>query len=301
MIRHVSAALTSLLFPRYSRRYASARPWLLRPYQEAAIDAVYSLWKEKKVQRQVVSLPVGSGKTVVFAHLIQRLQEAAPSKKVLVLGHREELLLQARATIERYNPRARTALERGKEHAEVGLADVVIASVPTLGRLHSARLQKFDPAAFGCIIIDEAHHATASTYMRILEHFHLDQPTSQAERPLLVGFSATVLRHDGVRLGQVFDYLAFHLPLADMMQQQWLCPLRVTTVKTKTSLSEVETLGPTGDFKVDQLGKAVNQPLRNELVVQTWQNYCMIDALPRTYLISCVTFSECQIDARFCG
>ena len=56
---------------------------------------------------------------------------------------------------------------------------MVIASVQSLIR----RLENYQPNAFDLIIIDEAHHAVAKSYLQILQYFKQDVP--------VVGFSAT--------------------------------------------------------------------------------------------------------------
>ncbi len=61
------------------------------------------------------------------------------------------------------------------------------ASVPTLGRKGSTRLQRLGPDRFFLIVIDEAHHATAAIYKRVLEYFGVFAPET---RKLLVGFTA---------------------------------------------------------------------------------------------------------------
>lgn len=68
---------------------------------------------------QAVSLPVGSGKTVVFAHLIPQIQPPFPTAtKVLVLAHRTELLEQAADRIRATNPTLRVSIEQGAMDAE---------------------------------------------------------------------------------------------------------------------------------------------------------------------------------------
>jgi hypothetical protein len=90
----------------------------LRPYQSACIEACLQAAREG-VTRQAVSLPVGSGKTVVFANLIQALPPLRPSAtRVLVLAHRTELVQQAAATIARTCPTLRVAVEQGTQVRE---------------------------------------------------------------------------------------------------------------------------------------------------------------------------------------
>ena len=63
----------------------------LRPYQQEAFQAVLEEWE--RVQRTLLVLPTGCGKTIVFAKIAE--QQVRNSKRVLILAHRGELLEQA--------------------------------------------------------------------------------------------------------------------------------------------------------------------------------------------------------------
>ena len=70
----------------------------LRPYQQECIDKCITALKQG-IKKQVVSLPVGSGKTVIFSNLLSHVPSPAirpRATKTLVLAHREELIEQAR-------------------------------------------------------------------------------------------------------------------------------------------------------------------------------------------------------------
>lgn len=101
---------------------------------------------------------------------------------------------------------------------DVENADVVVASVQTLGRTGSDRLDNYDPSLFKMIMIDEAHHAAASTYTRILDHFDATRPDGHI---LIWGCSATVRRHDGVSLSNAFNDIAFHMDFLEMIESNW--------------------------------------------------------------------------------
>ncbi|KAJ2764610.1 DEAD DEAH box helicase, partial [Coemansia nantahalensis] len=234
----------------------------LRPYQQACIEQSLAALG-RGVWRQAVSLPVGSGKTVIFSNLIQRVPApAAEATKTLVIAHREELLEQAARQIKRASPHLEVHIDQARRVANPA-ADVVVASVATLGRAGSARLLRHDPARYKCIVIDEAHHAAAESYERILDHFG----RRADEQPLLVwGCSATLRRHDGLALSEVFDEIVFQKSFLEMIHEKWLSGLRVTTVRTSCSLSGVPTQA--GDFAPSHLSRAVNTKERNGAVVR---------------------------------
>jgi len=125
----------------------------LRPYQVECLDAIAAA-AGRGVRRQLVVLATGGGKTVVFAHIPKHLGLGG---KLLVIAHREELLDQAAAKLEAVNPELHVDVEQGSRHASTW-ADAIVASVATIGRKGSKRLAQLDPAAFGLVVVDEAHH-----------------------------------------------------------------------------------------------------------------------------------------------
>src|SRR6266849_578372 len=120
-----------------NRRGPPCFPMLdLRPYQNEALQKVYQAYKAGK-RRVIVSLPTGTGKTVVFAHFPKVLRM---KKRLLVLAHREELLLQARDKFQSIDPELKAEIEQAGSRAAAD-AKVVIGSVPTLAR-NAARLSR---------------------------------------------------------------------------------------------------------------------------------------------------------------
>eukprot|EP01134_Creolimax_fragrantissima_P006533 CFRG6533T1 len=242
----------------------------LRPYQQAAVDASL-LSVRNGIKRQVVSLPVGSGKTVVFSAFLNQLPPPAEkpnATRTLVLAHREELIAQAAARIADDHPHLLVDVEVGKRtsHPE---ADVIVGSVQSLGRnVELERLKKFNPNDFKLIVIDEAHHAAAATYLRIIDYFGGRREDSHVR---VWGCTATARRHDGVSLGVLFQETAFHRNVFQMLDEGYLCPMKPFTVHTKMDLSRVKTFAK--DFVVSQLSKEVNTTYRNSIILKAYREH----------------------------
>jgi ATP-dependent helicase IRC3 len=100
------------------------KPLLLRSYQKECIDTSISCY-EKGIRRMAVSLPVGSGKTIVFSNLIKRLQ-ANCNGKTLILAHREELLNQAYNQCVKFLPNSIISFDRGLTKPDMN-SDIIIA------------------------------------------------------------------------------------------------------------------------------------------------------------------------------
>jgi hypothetical protein len=184
---------------------------------------------------------------------------------MLILAHRAELLNQARDKLLAANPALKVGIEQAGQSASES-SDVVVASVPTVGRRGSRRLTRLDPDQFSIVVIDEAHHATAESYRRIVEHLGLMQSDT---KKLLVGFTATPKRSDGIGLDAIFDDISYSRTIPEMMQAGYLAPVAGYRVETDIDLSRVKT--SMGDFVVSQLSDAVNIESRNALVVKAFR------------------------------
>jgi ATP-dependent helicase IRC3 len=137
----------------------------LRDYQREALDTIAAA-AGRGIRRQLVVLPTGTGKTVIFSELIRRRGGQA-----LVLAHRDELIEQAAAKLRLIAPAAPLGIVKA-ERDECAAA-IVLASVQTLTR--TRRLERM-PTDLATVVIDEAHHSPADSYRRILDHVRAGTP-----------------------------------------------------------------------------------------------------------------------------
>ena len=237
---------------------------MLRDYQNQAIDAVCTAY-DQGWRQQILSMATGSGKTVVFSSLYERLKSRLPGK-LLILSHTEELINQSLDTMRVMNPSLLIDKEMAEYKADTNAADVVVASVASLGRKNTSRLDRFKREDFSTIIIDEAHHSLADSYRNILDHFHiLEEGTDK----LLLGFTATPFRSDGKPLGEIYKKMAYVYSLRQAISAGWLAEVRGYRVVTQTNLSDVSTTS--GDFNQIELEATINTPERNKAIVEAWQ------------------------------
>lgn len=105
----------------------------------------------------------------MFVSLIDRL--AAPpsrpdAKRSLIIVNSVELVRQTAESVRNLFPDMTVEIEQGSRNNASGFADVTVATYQTL--LQPSRLQKFQPERMKAVIVDEAHHAAAPSYV----HFH---------------------------------------------------------------------------------------------------------------------------------
>lgn len=143
---------------------------------------------------------------VIFTRLIERIPaEPAHATRSLILVHRRELVEQAATHCINAYPSKTIEIEMGKSHAS-GCADITVASVQSL--VSGSRIDKFNPDFFKLVLVDEAHHIVAPSYLRVLDHFGLMKADGYSTA--LVGVSATLSRFDGLRLGAAIDHIVYH-------------------------------------------------------------------------------------------
>ncbi|MBR1156667.1 DEAD/DEAH box helicase [Bradyrhizobium sp. JYMT SZCCT0428] len=211
---------------------ANVRPSgvVLRPYQALDIVRMRKSYGAG-ASRICYQLPTGGGKTVAFAFVVASAVKRG--KRVLILGHRQEIVDQISATL--------TGM--GVIHGIISpdypptKLPVQVASVLTMARRLDRTAQPFD-----LLVIDECHHATAESWRTILAAY------PQAK---VLGVTATPIRLDGKGLDEIFETMVAGPDVATLTRGKFLVPVTVFTPLHLPNLSQLRTRA--GDFALEQL------------------------------------------------
>jgi superfamily II DNA or RNA helicase len=230
----------------------NAAPFVLRPYQEHAVNAIEAAWNGERrpsgtgtVNRVATVAATGLGKTVVFSELIRRAHDRG--ERSIVLVHREELADQAMRKVHSMLPGASVGLVKAER--DEWDADVVVASVPTLGR-SAKRRERIPRDRFGIGIADECHHAAADTWQRTMHHFGAFDGRPWA------GFTATMSRGDDRQLGETWSEVVAEYDISFGIRNKFLVPVSGKRIRVKNLLLD-QVKRSRGDYQDADLGEAM--------------------------------------------
>ncbi|MFS0519973.1 DEAD/DEAH box helicase [Nostoc sp. UIC 10607] len=236
----------------------------LRDYQHQWIKDIWNSW-EKGNRRVLAQLPTAAGKTVCFAHISHKFFDQG--KQVLVIAHRIELISQAAEKLSAIIGEPVGIIKAGV------LANperrIQVASVQTLSRREVLEL----PMNIGLLILDEAHHATALSYRRLIEHYKSAQ---------ILGVTATPQRIDGQGFVDLFDDLIVGIDTAYLIQSGYLSNFRLFA--TNQTISTIGVAKSRGDFRAKELAVAVTSQIG---VSEILENYFKYARNLRTVIFAC--------------
>ena len=197
------------------------------PHQQRMLDALRVERDRHDRHRNLVVAATGTGKTVIAALDYRALCDAAGRQlSLLFVAHREEILRQSHATYR--------AVLRDGSFGEIHGGGRVAEGEHVFAMIQSLRaegVERLDPNAFDVVVVDEFHHAAASSYERLLERV---QPAE------LLGLTATPERLDGRDVTQWFGgRTAVELRLWEAIDEGFLVPFQYFGVADDTDLSAI--------------------------------------------------------------
>jgi DNA repair protein RadD len=224
---------------------------LLRPYQIDLIERIEQI-TASTARRVLMVAPTGAGKTVIAVALIRLA--VARGERVLVLVHRRELVQQT----------VRKLYEQGIDAGiiQAGITPrpeqpVQVASIQTLwARAYRGTRMKKPPADL--VVVDEAHHVRARTWMGILDSY---------QNATILGMTATPCRGDGRGLGDVFEELVQCPQIESLIGLGYLVRTKVYAPSTP-DLTGVRV--ERGDYVESQLAERMDQAKLVGDIVEHW-------------------------------
>lgn len=226
---------------------------ILRPYQENMVKRSIEALNARGNTLAVA--PTGAGKTVILSAVAGRL-----GGRQCVLQHRDELVSQNLRKFRKVNPQAGTGLYTADSKS--WRADTTFAMAQTLQR-NLASIPKLD-----ALIIDEAHHAVAKGYLKIVEAIREKNPDCK-----IFGVTATPARGDGKGLRKVFDNCADQISLHSLIALGFLVRPKTfvcTLSGTDDKLASLRKTG-SGEYDMREAAEILDVAVHNEAVVREWR------------------------------
>lgn len=230
-------------------------------------------------RRGLVVMATGLGKTYLSAFDFK----AMGGERALFVAHRKEILDQAAGTWAAMFPDKTVGTLGGGQH-DID-KDLLFASVQTLSR--KRHLARFAEEHFDYIVIDEFHHASASTYRKVLAHFH---------PRFLLGLTATPDRLDGQSLLELcHDNLVFRRGLVQGIAAQRLVPFRYYGVKDTIDFEPIPWRS--GRFDAERLTAEVSTEARADQALAEY--LAKADVTPRRTLAFCCSTQHADYMAAY--
>ncbi|WP_300358711.1 DEAD/DEAH box helicase family protein [Fusobacterium sp.] len=222
------------------------------------IPALYELSKtrEEGYKKAMIVVGTGLGKTYLAVF------DSMNFKKILFVAHRDEILRGAKNSFENVYKNERTygyftGLQKDTEQ------DIIFASISTLSKSEYLRDEYFSRKNFDYIIIDEFHHSSSKSYLRVLDYFQPD---------FLLGLTATPDRNDNGDIYKLCDYnIAYECDFRVGINNGWLVPFKYYGIYDDTDYSLIPWRS--GKYDIFALENALIVEKRLELVFEKYMNY----------------------------
>ena len=230
---------------------------LLRPRQKTFVERSVRALDEHGNTLGVA--PTGSGKTLMLSGVVGRML-AGSEAKACVLAHRDELTAQNVLKFAKVNPALSTSIVDARTKSWRGRA--TFAMVPTLAR--AANLEAIP--ALDLVVVDEAHHAAADSYRRIIDRARERNPDVH-----IYGVTATPNRGDKKGLRPVFSNVADQILLGELIGSGHLVRPRTFVIDVGTQEALRQVRRTVDDFDMKAVDAIMNKAPITEAVIGHWR------------------------------
>lgn len=230
---------------------------LLRPRQKTFVERSVQALGEHGNTLAVAS--TGFGKTIALAGVTGQLLKGNDAK-ACVLAHRDELTSQNEAKFKRVNPGLSTSIVDAKTKSWQG--QTTFAMVPTLARKSNLDAMP----ALDLLVIDEAHHAAADSYRRII-----DQARDKKPDVKIFGVTATPNRGDKKGLRPIFSNVADQVFIGELVASGHLVPPRTFVIDVGAQEALKSVRKTVDDFDMMAVDAIMNKAPITDAVIQHWR------------------------------
>ncbi|HHK74727.1 MAG TPA: DEAD/DEAH box helicase [Rhizobiales bacterium] len=230
---------------------------LLRPRQKLFVERSLAALDEHGNTLGVA--PTAAGKTIMLSAVVGGLL-GDNDAKACVLAHRDELTAQNAAKFSRVNPELSTTVVDARDKSWDGQA--VFAMVPTLAR--KANLEAMP--ALDLLVIDEAHHAAAESYRRIIDKTRDNNPDAR-----IFGVTATPNRGDKKGLRAVFSNVADQIRIGELIASGHLVPPRTFVIDVGAQEALKQVRKTVDDFDMKAVDVIMNTSPITDAVIGHWR------------------------------
>lgn len=238
----------------------------LRQYQQKAKKEIFNAWDY--VDNVMFQMPTGTGKTRLFTSIIKDINDYwhlhPVSARILVIAHRTELIDQISRNLTRYCI-THNIIASGKRVIHPYKVNVYLASIQTLTHPANLSIAKKIDAKF--IIIDEAHHALATTYKKLWDLY----PHSRK-----LGVTATPWRMNHSGFIDLFDKLILSMPVKQFIEQGFLSNYKYYSIKSDSyvqrAINKLE-FDKFGDYKESSMEEEMDTGSIRAQLLSSYQAY----------------------------
>lgn len=257
-----------------NRLYLNLKRRLDRLQKDAVTRAIDLLEEKGKC---LIVMTTGTGKTMTGSKIIDSYEDTF---KVLWLTQTEELILQTEGDLKAHF--GENAVGLYKRSVRTIDSRITVASLQTLEK--EANLNQISRKHFDLLIVDEAHHASASSWERVIRHFHCRK----------LGLTATPHRSDGKDIAEFFGEAAFTLSYEEAKALKLIASETYRVILTNSQVEGLVTRS--GNYKPSALDRLVISEDRNETIVESYKKYGRAfmreHSLPKKAICFCITVAH---------
>lgn len=245
--------------------------YILRPYQKECVDVINTTF-QLDLKSQLIQLPTGSGKTVIFWSFLK--EKKIPSALIIVPSI--QLLYQIYETGLDFFYKDSISRKGGNKNESVKKYHICVVNSLFNEFYLNSIIDKFD-----YIIIDEAHRSLSKSYMDVLKIAKDNNPDIK-----LIGLTATPERTDCKSLLKIFDFLSYKKEILDLIEQNYLSDIKSFRIKTNIDLHNLKFHH--GDYSTSSLIKFLDNDQRNNLIFNAYNEF----AIDKKTLVFCININH---------